>query len=196
MPARALARRPRSGWRFTCSTRIATAAGAWPQRARAKPMRSIRNCERCRMLTEEAVCRFCAQRQARSRASSASSRRRPICWRSSNRAPIAARYFVLMGHLSPIDGIGPAELGLELLERRFSDGALRGDRAGDERHGRRRRDGASRRGAWRTSTACVRAASRTAFPSAASSSTSTAARWRARSAAAARSNPPVEGGRA
>ena len=28
-------------------------------------------------------------------------------------------YFVLMGHLSPIDGIGPAELGLELLERRF-----------------------------------------------------------------------------
>jgi recombination protein RecR len=25
-----------------------------------------------------------------------------------------------MGHLSPIDGIGPAELGLPLLERRFS----------------------------------------------------------------------------
>jgi recombination protein RecR len=30
------------------------------------------------------------------------------------------RYFVLMGHLSPIDGIGPSELGLELLERRFA----------------------------------------------------------------------------
>jgi recombination protein RecR len=31
------------------------------------------------------------------------------------------RYFVLMGHLSPIDGIGPSELGLELLETRFRD---------------------------------------------------------------------------
>src|SRR5690606_40829787 len=29
------------------------------------------------------------------------------------------RYFVLMGHLSPIDGIGPSELGLELLEQRL-----------------------------------------------------------------------------
>ena len=29
------------------------------------------------------------------------------------------RYFVLMGHLSPIDGIGPTELGLELLEERL-----------------------------------------------------------------------------
>jgi recombination protein RecR len=32
------------------------------------------------------------------------------------------RYFVLMGHLSPLDGIGPDELGLELLEQQ-----LRGD---------------------------------------------------------------------
>jgi recombination protein RecR len=31
------------------------------------------------------------------------------------------RYFVLMGHLSPIDGIGPEELGLDLLEQRLSD---------------------------------------------------------------------------
>ena len=28
------------------------------------------------------------------------------------------RYFVLHGHLSPIDGVGPEELGLDLLERR------------------------------------------------------------------------------
>jgi recombination protein RecR len=28
-------------------------------------------------------------------------------------------YFVLMGHLSPLDGIGPAELGLEKLEERL-----------------------------------------------------------------------------
>ena len=31
-------------------------------------------------------------------------------------------YFVLMGHLSPLDGIGPEELGLSVLEERLGDG--------------------------------------------------------------------------
>lgn len=31
------------------------------------------------------------------------------------------RYFVLHGHLSPIDGVGPEELGLDLLESRVRD---------------------------------------------------------------------------
>ncbi|HCB12902.1 MAG TPA: recombination protein RecR [Gammaproteobacteria bacterium] len=35
------------------------------------------------------------------------------------------RYFVLMGHLSPLDGIGPAELGLEILETRLDEGEIR-----------------------------------------------------------------------
>jgi recombination protein RecR len=34
-------------------------------------------------------------------------------------------YFVLMGHLSPIDGIGPEQLGLDVLERRLDDGLVR-----------------------------------------------------------------------
>ena len=34
------------------------------------------------------------------------------------------RYFVLMGHLSPLDGIGPAQLGLGQLEQRFAAGEL------------------------------------------------------------------------
>lgn len=29
------------------------------------------------------------------------------------------RYFVLLGRLSPLDGIGPEQLGLDLLERRL-----------------------------------------------------------------------------
>jgi recombination protein RecR len=82
-------------------------------------MESIRNCERCRMLTEEALCRFCA-----------SDRRdaTQLCVIETPADLLAieqsgayrGRYFVLMGHLSPIDGIGPAELGLELLERRLA----------------------------------------------------------------------------
>ena len=35
------------------------------------------------------------------------------------------KYFVLMGHLSPLDGIGPAELGLELLEARLAGGEVK-----------------------------------------------------------------------
>ena len=35
------------------------------------------------------------------------------------------KYFVLMGHLSPLDGIGPAELGLDLLEQRFEQGTIK-----------------------------------------------------------------------
>lgn len=34
------------------------------------------------------------------------------------------RYFVLMGRLSPIDGVGPAELGLDVLRERFSRGLV------------------------------------------------------------------------
>ncbi len=84
-----------------------------------RAMHSIRNCERCRMLTEEALCRFCA-----------SDRRdaNQLCVIETPADLLAieqsgayrGRYFVLMGHLSPIDGIGPAELGLELLERRLA----------------------------------------------------------------------------
>ena len=34
------------------------------------------------------------------------------------------RYFVLGGRLSPLDGIGPREIGLDLLERRLEEGAV------------------------------------------------------------------------
>ena len=32
----------------------------------------------------------------------------------------SGRYFVLMGHLSPLDGIGPADIGLDVLERHLA----------------------------------------------------------------------------
>ena len=34
-------------------------------------------------------------------------------------------YFVLMGHLSPLDGIGPEELGLEHLAARLDEGGIK-----------------------------------------------------------------------
>ena len=34
-------------------------------------------------------------------------------------------YFVLMGHLSPLDGIGPEELGLSILEERLREDSVK-----------------------------------------------------------------------
>ena len=82
-------------------------------------MRSIRNCERCRMLTEEALCRFCASdRRDASQLCVVETPADLLAIEQSG--AYRGRYFVLMGHLSPIDGIGPAELGLELLDRRLA----------------------------------------------------------------------------
>ncbi len=83
----------------------------------------IGHCSRCRMLTEDEVCRFCASSERDAS---------KICVLESPADLLAieqsgayrGRYFVLMGHLSPIDGIGPNELGLDLLDRRFGEGEI------------------------------------------------------------------------
>ena len=83
----------------------------------------IGHCEQCRMLTEETVCRFC---RSTHRDSS------KICVLETpadllaieNSGAYDGRYFVLMGHLSPIDGIGPTELGLDLLDARLAEGGI------------------------------------------------------------------------
>jgi recombination protein RecR len=84
-------------------------------------MRSIRNCEECRMLTEERLCRFCvSDRRDASQICVVETPADLLAIEQSG--AYRGRYFVLMGHLSPIDGIGPSELGLELLERRLRTG--------------------------------------------------------------------------
>ncbi len=70
------------------------------------------------MLTEEPLCRFCASdRRDRSQLCIVESPADLLAIEQSG--AYRGGYFVLMGHLSPIDGVGPSELGLELLERRF-----------------------------------------------------------------------------
>ncbi len=84
---------------------------------------AVGRCESCRTLSEHALCPVCA-----------SPRRDPrtLCVVETP-ADMAAvdtstgyqgMFFVLMGHLSPLDGIGPAELGLDRLERRLDGGEV------------------------------------------------------------------------
>lgn len=81
-------------------------------------LEKIGHCERCRDLTEETICSLC---------SSPSRHANEICVVESPSDVLAIEqsgiyrglYFVLMGHLSPIDGIGPDEIGLPQLEQRL-----------------------------------------------------------------------------
>jgi recombination protein RecR len=82
--------------------------------------RRIGNCERCRMLCEDPICRFCASSQRNASQLCVVETPADLLALEQSGA-FSGKYFVLMGQLSPIDGIGPAELGLDLLEQRFKE---------------------------------------------------------------------------
>ncbi len=92
--------------------------------ALAAAAEGIGHCTRCRMFTESELCSICA----------ASGRDvTQLCVVESPADVMALEdatgfrglYFVLMGHLSPLDGIGPDELGLGRLEQWLADGEVK-----------------------------------------------------------------------
>ncbi len=83
----------------------------------------VGHCSTCRTLTEHEICAICSN-QGRDH--------RLLCVVEMP-ADVAAieqsgiyrgLYFVLMGHLSPLDGIGPDEIGLDLLSARMAQGEI------------------------------------------------------------------------
>jgi recombination protein RecR len=85
---------------------------------------SVARCRRCRMLTEGELCTICA----------APLRDATLLCAVESPADVVAvessgsyrgRYFVLMGHLSPLDGVGPEQLGSRELEAILAEGAVR-----------------------------------------------------------------------
>ncbi|MFM7067330.1 MAG: recombination mediator RecR [Gammaproteobacteria bacterium] len=84
----------------------------------------VGKCQRCRMLTDGELCPVCAD----SRRDGAI-----LCVVESPADVVAVeqsggyrgRYFVLNGRLSPLDGIGPGELGLQHLEALLAEGEVR-----------------------------------------------------------------------
>lgn len=77
-------------------------------------------CERCRTLTEETLCGVCQDARRDSGL---------LCVVESPADMLAieqaggyrGHYFVLHGHLSPLDGIGPDDIGLDQLEARLAN---------------------------------------------------------------------------
>lgn len=89
-----------------------------------KAMTEIGHCQECRTFTEEDVCHICRSPKRQENGL--------LCVVESP-ADIAAveatgqysgRYFVLMGHLSPLDGIGPSDIGLDTLDYRLQRGGI------------------------------------------------------------------------
>ncbi len=78
-------------------------------------MQHVKHCERCRTFTEQQRCDICSnpRREASGILCIVESPQDVIAIEQT--AEFTGRYFVLMGHLSPIDGIGPSDLGLEQL---------------------------------------------------------------------------------
>lgn len=91
--------------------------------ALADAVAGIGHCERCRMLTEDRICSICAA-QGRDDGQLCVVESPADVMALEDATGYRGRYFVLMGHLSPLDGIGPEELGLETLERRLSEGEI------------------------------------------------------------------------
>jgi recombination protein RecR len=83
----------------------------------------VGRCRSCRMLTESELCSICSAPQRDASL---------LCVVESPADVVAVeqsgsyrgRYFVLMGHLSPLDGIGPEQLGVRQLEAALDGGAV------------------------------------------------------------------------
>ena len=84
----------------------------------------IGNCTRCRTFSEDPVCALCAN-PARD-AQLLCVVETPVDQLAIEQATgFRGRYFVLLGRLSPLDGLGPKELGLDLLAARLAEGEVR-----------------------------------------------------------------------
>ncbi len=84
----------------------------------------IGHCGQCRTLSEDALCRLCAD-PARDQGLICIVETPADVLALEQATDYRGHYFVLMGHLSPLDGIGPAELGLDVLEQRLRQGGIR-----------------------------------------------------------------------
>jgi recombination protein RecR len=85
---------------------------------------NVRHCERCHTFTQDQVCATCLD--TRRDHTQLCVLETPADQAAMERTgAYQGLYFVLMGKLSPLDGIGPHELGLEKLFARACDGIVR-----------------------------------------------------------------------
>ena len=92
-------------------------------RALQEAVTQVRHCALCHTFTEQEVCAVCLD--ARRDASKLCVVETPADQAALERTgAFRGRYFVLMGKLSPLDGVGPRDIGVHKLIERASDGVV------------------------------------------------------------------------
>jgi recombination protein RecR len=93
------------------------AAGAQLAESLQHAIDCVGRCQHCRTLTEESICQLCAS--PRREANTLCVVENPSdVYAIEHSGEFRGRYFVLLGKLSPIDGIGAEDIGIpDLLER-------------------------------------------------------------------------------
>tara|TARA_B100001989_G_C24314987_1_gene352339 strand:- start:19 stop:624 length:606 start_codon:yes stop_codon:yes gene_type:complete len=84
---------------------------------------NVGNCQLCRTFTEEGLCRICAS-NARKKQQYCVVESPADVFAIEQSGSYQGVYFVLMGHLSPIDGIGPEQLAIPKLIQQVRDSAV------------------------------------------------------------------------
>lgn len=91
--------------------------------ALGRALQSICRCVRCNSFAEEELCALCASPKRDATLLCVVETPADLLMMEQTLA-YGGLYFVLMGRLSPLDGIGPREIGLDVLQRRAGDGMV------------------------------------------------------------------------
>ncbi|MFO6422044.1 recombination mediator RecR [Motilimonas sp. KMU-193] len=84
----------------------------------------IGHCQSCRTFTEDEICRLCANPKRHQSGQLCVVESPADLLAIEQTAQFSGTYFVLMGHLSPLDGIGPADIGLDILAQRLAQDGI------------------------------------------------------------------------
>ncbi|MAY03336.1 MAG: recombination protein RecR [Gammaproteobacteria bacterium] len=91
-------------------------------KALEEAVEGVGQCQRCRTLSEEDICQICADPRRDSSLLCVVETPADV-FAVEQSSTYKGYYFVLMGHLSPIDGIGPEEIGVNDLVQRVKESA-------------------------------------------------------------------------
>lgn len=99
------------------------AAASTLERALHQALAQVQHCQRCHTLTDQPICSVCAdtERDATRLCVVETPADQLVMERTG---AFKGYYFVLMGQVNPISGVGPKDIGVERLLQRASDGVV------------------------------------------------------------------------
>lgn len=81
-------------------------------------LNKVQECQRCRLYTEEMLCALCRNPQREQHTLCVVENPADV-FAIEQTASYRGLYYILQGHLSPLDGLGPHEIGIPILLRRL-----------------------------------------------------------------------------